>query len=760
MLNLFRHNRQFFIFSVPHSLCMLKQLIRNIYYSFPIQLFILHFRKYQILLLFWFILASTVNSGFLKTFGADALFFSPEYLGRVNILGALITGAALGFFVMSWNITTFILHSKRFKFLATTTKPFFKYCINNAIFPVLFMLFYFIRLYQFNGYRELMNANEIMVIMGGIFGGFILSLLVSFIYFFGAEKTIIRTIAPIVGNPELFNQKFTRQHSKHDGFGLKVSYYVTGKLRFRKARSVGHYRQDFLEAIFKRHHIAAIASIVLAFLFLVIVGFLSENRFFEMPAAASILIFFAIMTAVIGALSYFLQSWSLPAVIGLIFLLNILYKNDIIDPRNKAYGLNYSNKDQRPEYNKHSLQSLCTAEKINADRANMITILDKWKARQDSEKPLMFFINVSGGGLRSAAFVMNALQQLDSITNGAVMKQTFLISGASGGMLAATYYRELYRHKLYNDSLDITQSGYTDNIARDLLNPVFTSMIARDIFAPIQKFKVGPYEYVKDRGYAFEKKLSDNTNGLLNIRLKDVMEDEQNGRVPLIIFNSVIKSDGRKMVIGTQPLSFMMKPCFLESDTAASPDAVDFAALFHNQEPHNLRILTALRMNATFPYVLPNVWLPSKPVIDVMDAGLRDNFGQETTLRFIDNFREWIRENTSGVVIFQIRDRLNDNWQQPFETNSIADMIVTPATMLQHNWFKLQDIFQTDQFSYYKQKDTSVRRITIMYMPEKQEKGAALNFHLSAREKRDIMNSFNSPVNKDALQKIEALLQR
>lgn len=80
--------------------------------------------------------------------------------------------------------------------------------------------------------------------------------------------------------------------------------------------------------------------------------------------------------------------------------------------------------------------------------------------------------------------------------------------------------------------------------------------------------------------------------------------------------------------------------------------------------------------------------------------------------------------------------------------------------MLQHNWFKLQDIFQTDQFSYYKQKDTSVRRITIMYMPEKQEKGAALNFHLSAREKRDIMNSFNSPVNKDALQKIEALLQR
>ena len=140
---------------------MLKQLTKNIYYSFPVQLFILHFRKYQILLLFWFLLTSTINSGFMKTFGADALFFSPEYLGNVNFLGSFITGAALGFFLMSWNITTFILHSKRFKFLATTAKPFFKYCINNAVLPLLFLLFYFIRLYQFDADRELMNTASI-----------------------------------------------------------------------------------------------------------------------------------------------------------------------------------------------------------------------------------------------------------------------------------------------------------------------------------------------------------------------------------------------------------------------------------------------------------------------------------------------------------------------------------------------------------------------------------------------------------------------
>ena len=213
------------------------------------------------------------------------------------------------------------------------------------------------------------------------------------------------------------------------------------------------------------------------------------------------------------------------------------------------------------------------------------------------------------------------------------------------------------------------------------------------------------------------------------------------------------------MMIGTQPLSFMMKPEQLHADTTASPDAVDFAELFKYQGPMNLRVLTALRMNATFPYVLPNVWLPSVPVTDVMDAGLRDNYGQETTLRFLDNFRDWIKENTGGVLILQIRDRTNDNWIQPFETKSVTDMIVTPATMLQHNWFKLQDYFQNDQFSYFKNaEDSSLHKITVMYLPEKEEKTAALNFHLTNREKRDVKESFNNAMNAGALEQIIKLI--
>ncbi len=738
----------------------MRTISQNIFYSLPVQLFILHFRKYQVLLIFWWVLFSTVSSSFMKTFGADALFFTPEYLGKVNITGAFITGLALGIFIMSWHITTFILHSRRLKFLATTSDPFLKYCINNSLLPLIFLIFYFVRLALFDSYRELMSGTAIAAEMIGIAGGVILLILFSFAYFFGAGKSIERAMMPIISNPQLFNKTFTGKPHVHHESALKVKWYLSARFRVRKCRDVTHYRQDFLDAVFKRHHLAAMISILIAFLLLVTAGFLQDYKVFEMPAAASALIVFALLIALIGSLVYFLQSWSLPAVILLLIALNFLYSHGIIDPRNKAYGLNYENNKARPEYNKHSLQSLCIPGKINEDRENMIAILKRWKQKQGQEKPLIVFINVSGGGLRSAAFTMNAMQQVDSLSRGNLMKKTFLISGASGGMLSAAYYRELYRQKLSDSSFNISDQKYTDRIAGDLLNPVFTSLMARDMFAPMQKFSVGESRYVKDRGYAFEKKLGENSGGLLNKQMKDLAADEYSARVPMIIFNAVIKPDARKMMIGTQPLSFMMKPYVNRDDTSASPDAVDFAALFHNQQPMDLRMLTALRMNATFPYVLPNVWLPTNPVIDVMDAGLRDNYGQETTLRFIDNFKDWIKENTSGVLILEIRDRLNDDWQQPFETKSMTDMMVTPATMLQYNWFKLQDYFQADQYHYFSgNAGFRMYKASIMYMPEKKDETATLNFHLSAREKRDVILSFKNEMNQKQLKAITELLK-
>ena len=739
----------------------MKAWLRGFFYSFPIQLLFLHFRKYQVLLLFWFILFSTVNGTFMKTFGADSLFLAPEYLGNVNSISSAIVGMAVGMFIISWNISTFILFSRHFRFMAATTNPFLKYCINNSIIPIVFLVFYFVKAYRFDHYKELISTTEILFLVGGFLSGLILMLTISFIYFFRADRSILRRMMPMITNPDSYITHLQPVREIFHGVKLiNVEWYFESPRRFRRTRDVSHYTQEFIDSIFKRHHFAAIILVFAAFAFLVILGFFLEQPFFQIPAAASITIFFSILIGVAGAFSYFLQSWSVPYLIALILLLNLFYKLDWIDPRNKAYGLNYTNREERPSYSKESLLALASKENVEADKKNMITILENWKKNQDSDRPMLVLINTSGGGHRSATFTMSVLQHLDSITNGTIMKKAFLISGASGGMIGAAYFRELYLQRSKGKNIRLQEKKYVDEIAGDLLNPLFSSFVARDLIAPAQKFRVGPYTYIKDRGYAFEEKLNRNTRGFLDKQLKDYAAEERAANIPLMFFNSVVTRDSRKMIISTQPVRFMMTGW---QDTTrmpgTDPDAIDFASFFAKQDPYSLRILTALRMNATFPIVLPNVWLPSEPVIDVMDAGLRDNYGQETALRFMEVFDEWINKNTGGVILLQIRDRGAGAWEFPYLSEDISDHATKPFLLLQHNWFKMMEFFQNDMLSYYSDHmGRNIHKVTFQYAADKEENKAALSFHLTLREEKDIIASVRSPYNMESTRRLMTLI--
>jgi hypothetical protein len=498
-------------------------------------------------------------------------------------------------------------------------------------------------------------------------------------------------------------------------------------------------------------------SIFIAFLFLVLLGFNLDHPVFQLPAAAGITIFFAILIAVVGAFSYFMQTWSVPVLILLIIGFNLLFQAGIIDPSNKAYGLNYTNKEDRPDYSKESLIQLTSTSNLQSDYRNMLQILEKWKEKQGVEKPMLYLVTTSGGGNRSANFTMNILQQLDSLSGGRLMDKTFLISGASGGMLGATYYRALAAER--PRGVNPLDQRYVDDISQDLLNSLFSSFVARDLAAPAQKFNVGTYEYIKDRGYAFEQKLNKNTRGLLDKRLKDFEADEANARMPLMLFNSVITRDGRKMVIGTQKMRFMMQPVH---DTTAfpymEPDVVDFRSFFEKQDPLNLRVLTAMRMNATFPYVLPNVWLPTNPVIDVMDAGLRDNYGAETAIRFLGVFHDWIIENTGGVVLVQIRDRRTGGWEHPYSSDDISEIVTKPFLLLQYNWYKMQEYTQNDLLSFTQHAfGDKFQQIIFQYIPKKEDAGAALNFHLTRREVRNIREAVHSEFNAESFERFRKL---
>ena len=727
-----------------------KSLLVRFFYSFPIQLFLLHFRKYQVLLLFWAILFSTINGEFAKVFGGDALYLAPEYLGKVNFYSTSILGVATGLFVMSWNITTFILHTGRFKFLATTAQPFFKYCLNNSIFPIAFLLNLLLRSWEYQRYQQLSSVPEILLLTEGFICGYLLIIFFCFFYFFNADKNIGRRLEKKFGNPRNFLRLVLKPTQEKDENALPVHNYFSSFWRIRRARNVDHYNKHYLDSILKQHHFAAMITVGCALIFLVMLAFLMDYPIFRIPAGASVMIFFAFLIGVAGAYAYLLQSWAIPMVLVMLFAVNWMVEHDLLDNRNKAYGLNYKLRKQRPEYSVTALQQFFTQERANNDKKQTLQILEKWKAKHAGRKPKLFVINFSGGGLRAATWSMNVLQRLDTLMNGQLMNNTVLMTGASGGMMGASYYRALYLEKQLGRPVDMQDSSYTERISRDLLNCVFTSMAVNDFITPFRSFKIDNKRYAKDRGYAFEMQLNSNTNNSLAGTIRDYLEPEQQALVPMLVWSATINADGRRLIISPQPVSYLCAPEYSSGTrTVRDIDGVDFTQYFAAQDALDLRVTSAIRMCATFPYVLPNVFLPSVPIVDVMDAGIRDNFGQEPSMRFLYTFREWINENTDGVVFIQVRDTRKNDIKSIKQSMKLNDMMFDPLFTMQQHWSAMQDFVQDNELNYLEGYfPGKFHRMIFQYVPQKEDKAAALSWHLTSREKIDIAGALDNPTNQ------------
>jgi hypothetical protein len=109
-----------------------------------------------------------------------------------------------------------------------------------------------------------------------------------------------------------------------------------------------------------------------------------DAPYFQLPAAASIFLFFFHPVGGVRCIFLFSGSWSIPFLV-LLFFLNILYRYEIIDPTNKAYGLNYTNQGERPEYSQAHLLDMCSPERVAADKKRMLLILENWKKNERRE---------------------------------------------------------------------------------------------------------------------------------------------------------------------------------------------------------------------------------------------------------------------------------------------------------------------------------------------------------------------------------------
>jgi len=169
-----------------------KQKFERIFYFFPLQLLLVQLKKNHAFLLFWFLLFAMVTEHFAAKFGVPYLFLYPDYFGKVDFISHLFLGFACGGFIMAYNITSYVVNAFRFPFIATLSRPFLKYCINNSIIPLAFIITYIICLFRFQLNKEFESVFKILLNIAGFLIGNCLFLLISFFYFLSTNKNIFK----------------------------------------------------------------------------------------------------------------------------------------------------------------------------------------------------------------------------------------------------------------------------------------------------------------------------------------------------------------------------------------------------------------------------------------------------------------------------------------------------------------------------------------------------------------------------------------
>jgi hypothetical protein len=771
----------------------LKNVLESLRYSLLVQLLILHVRKNQLLLLGWGLLLAMVTGNFGKDLGLPYLLLDPEYLGRVDTLSFLIVGISLGGFTMAYHITCYILDGPSFGFLGTQSRPFAKFALNNAVIPVLFMLVYAVAIVNFQLDNEYKSWWSVVQKILGLLGGFLLMTSLLFSYFRFTNKDIFRFLAANV-DKRLRRVQVSRvrvmANLKDAKRGKKrVDSYLDLSLRVQKAPTAD-YDKALVIKVFDQQHLNSIIIESLILLLILALGIFQSSAYFQIPAAASGVLLLTIVLMLVGALSYWLRGWATTAIIAAFFAVNALVSSGLLDKPYAAFGLDYH--APRADYTLASLRQANSVANYQRDTAATLEILDAWYQREmetHGTKPKMVLICTSGGGLRATLWTTTALQAADSLTNGRLMDQTRLITGASGGLIGAAYFRELVLQQkqratpstpepivlaAQSSEPSIYSRYYLDQVAQDNLNPMVFTLLVNDLFVRHQYFTYAENTYAKDRGYAFEQQFNQNTGGILDKKLIDYRADERAARTPMLLLSPAVVNDGRKMFISAQSVSYM-NPTPTEADPNEATHyhskvkGVDFMRFFAEQGSEELPFLTALRMNAAFPYVTPNVTLPTKPRIQIMDAGITDNFGVSDAVRFTYVFQDWINTHTSGVVLLTVRDSEKDEPISTPDRPSMIQKMTGPFRFLYDNLFNIQDVNNDDRLEYADAwLEVSLDRVSLQYSSYVTEPDAfgkftserpSLSWRLTSREKNNLIHNIHHPNNQRALAELQDLLR-
>ncbi len=724
---------------------IIRRGIKRIQRVFALHLLWAHLKYNSLGLLYWTILFLIINDKLGYAFGLSFLFNAPEVNNEISSFSFFLIGISVGGFAMAFHTRSYRRLSAHYPFLVRLGKPFVVFLINNSIIPIVFLLNYLWRIHKVLAREEFISYGEVRKLQLMLLLGFLTFIILAIAFFLPWGKKISENNSTGSVKVQRKLRMVQRIREKKEAQEAKVEIpfiYFDRFLRIRNSRSVKHFSPAMFTESYARTRISASFFELLTLFSFVVIGLINDKVGIELPAGMSILLLLTLLIMVYNSLRSWFRSWTILIILGVFITIQFLsVHTSMFHFESRMIGLDYRKK---VPYSIQNIEKHYAVARENSSSDSLLEIsrLNAWKLKTGKKKPLLLIVNTSGGGSRSAYWTFETLNALNSISKGKFVKHLNLISGASGGMLGASFFREISSAKEKRALSQLRKA-----ISSDLLNQLALVASTKDVFYRKKQLRKG-FEIVYDRGISFEDHLNQQTFGVFQKEIKDIAEKESKAEIPAILFTPTIVNDGRALLISGMPTRFLLTG----PEKGNMYPFIDFKSFFHNTS--GTQLSSIIRMNASFPYVLPMMRLPTEEDIVAMDAGVRDNFGGKISCTWLRKMHDWIEKETSGVVVLQIRDSKGIYVDEKVDGFTFLDKLTKPMFNLQSNFPQTHDF---EQDALYEQIQTfykvPVKCISFNLRNTTKDR-ISLSWHLTRREKQLIQKALYSEENKTKMKSL------
>ena len=122
---------------------------------------------------------------------------------------------------------------------------------------------------------------------------------------------------------------------------VHVENYIDYDFKIKKVEDNNFYDKATILKVFDQNHFNLVVIELGIFAFVLLLGVFKDSPQFQLPAAASFMIFLTIFVMMAGAFSYWFGGWSATTALVLFLIFNHLVGEDYLTKRYEAFGLDY-----------------------------------------------------------------------------------------------------------------------------------------------------------------------------------------------------------------------------------------------------------------------------------------------------------------------------------------------------------------------------------------------------------------------------------